>query len=119
MGVNDAAEMLEAAQEECIRLERVIAAADVSMFATPAGFRDRFWDRTRAILAQSHGDPLAEHDRAVKAEALEQSDRDWANYIENWGSSVGDPDFTRERLLALLRGPRPFGSAAGSVKAGE
>lgn len=48
---------------------------------------------------------------ARRLEATAERERlDWADYLEHWGETVGSPEFTRERLVELLRGPRPFGA---------
>ena len=119
MGTRDVAEHLEVAIETNIESEAVIAkvrALRQEMFenlesSTHEVLLEVVLDRLDFALAGHPADALAEHDRAVKAEALEESDRDWANYIENWGSAVGDPEFTRRALITILRGPRPFGTA--------
>jgi len=51
---------------------------------------------------------LAKHDADMRADER----KEWADHIGKWGSTVTDCEFTQARLVAALRGPRPFGRFA-------
>lgn len=58
-------------------------------------------------------DQEVERHRTVVARAEADERQAWADYIEQWGSEVGSPEFTPAAVAAALRAPeRPFGVSA-------
>ena len=90
MGSHDAAEMLEVAKDECVRLEgentRLAEAIEAVLKVTDE-MRGGGWNRSKTvpemgqkiydILSQSRADAPEAHDQQVAAKALEEAADDW------------------------------------------
>lgn len=62
---------------------------------------------------------LAAHDAEVAAKARREHRTAWANYINEWESTVGAPMCTPATIAHALRmNPTPFGRAAG-IRSGQ